>query len=149
MKVLLFDIDGVLNDHSWNPIAKSNNIMPKMVEQFNRIIHETDCKLVISSAWRYMVIGGALTLPGFAYMLRTHGVTDKAEIIGMTASDEDEPNRSDQILAWIAEHPEVTSWVAVDDLNLDLGDNFVQTDSKVGLTQELAEVIIEKLNIGV
>jgi hypothetical protein len=148
MRVLLFDIDGVLNDHTWNPVAKSNSILPRCVDQFNRIILKTDCKLVISSAWRYMVIGNAVTLDGFSYMLRTHGVIDHT-IIGMTASDEEIENRNDQILTWVKGRNDVTSWVAIDDLSLVLpDDHFVQTDPKIGLTEDKADEVIRKL-IGV
>ena len=147
MKILFFDIDGVLNDHKWNDVAKSCSIKKECVEEFNRIIHETDCKLVISSAWRYMIIGASMTLKGFEYMLRTHGCTQKMDILDMTPSDEDITHRADQIRAWIDNHSDIDRWVAVDDLKLDLGDNFVQTDEKVGLTAELADEIIRKLNV--
>lgn len=91
----------------------------------------------------------AVTTSGFEYMMRTHGCSDKVDIIGYTISDEECPERTDQIKAWVAEYPNVSNWVAVDDLDLDLGDNFVKTDGKVGLTEEKAEEIIKKLNIGV
>lgn len=146
MKVLFFDIDGVLNDHKFNKVSMSNTLLDHCVEEFNRVIHTTGCKLVVSSAWRYMISGGAVALNGFGYMLRTHGVTEKAEIIGKTASDEEIENRNDQITVWVADHPEIEKWVAVDDLNLDLpAVNFVKTDEKVGLTPELADEIIRKL----
>ncbi len=147
MRVLFFDIDGVLNDHTWNEIAQSNTIMPRCVEEFNRIIHETGCKLVISSAWRYMVAGHAVTLGGFSYLLRTHGVTAKGEIVGMTVPDEEIADRADQITDWVNNHLDVAEWVAIDDLDLPLPyDNFVKTDGKVGLTADDADEIIKRFN---
>jgi len=76
MKVIFLDIDGVLNGHEFCEHAKSCGINPECVCELNRIIAATDAKIVLSSAWRYMVHGGALTLKGFEYMLRTHGVTE-------------------------------------------------------------------------
>lgn len=144
-KILLFDIDGVLNDHTWNETAQSTSIKKSCVKQFNKIIHETGCKLVVSSAWRYMILGGAISPKGFEYMLRTHGCTDKMTIVDVTPSDEVIADRSNQIKSWVeANAPD--RWVAVDDMELDLGDNFVKTNGVVGLTQKIADDIIRKLN---
>ncbi len=74
-KILFLDIDGVLNNHKWNEEAKSNTILPRCVGQLNRIVREVDPYVVLSSAWRYMITEGAMTLSGFHHMLQTHGVT--------------------------------------------------------------------------
>lgn len=58
-KVLFLDIDGVLNAHFFDVDAQSSHIKPKCVERLNRVLKATRCALVISSAWRYMILGGA------------------------------------------------------------------------------------------
>lgn len=147
MKCLFLDCDGVLNSHSFCDVAKSCSLKPECVRQFNRIIHETKCKVVLSSAWRYMILGGAMTLDGFAYMLRTHGVTAELEIIGHTVSDEDIPDRGDQIAAFLLGRDDVESWCVLDDMHLAIeSGHMVCTDGKVGLTEEHANYAIAILN---
>lgn len=157
MNVVLFlDIDGVLNDHNWVGDAESCDIKRKCILQFNRIIRETGAVVVLSSAWRYMIHGEAMTLSGFAYMMRTHGMTGAAELIGLTCRDEEIEHRGDQIAAWLKEHPEVTRYVVLDD---DDGDSvsrcqdrhkhpFVRTDGRIGMTAEDADRVIALLRNG-
>lgn len=52
--------------------------------------------------------------------------------------------RGDEIRAWLAAHPEVSAWVAVDDDVVDVG-SFVRTDASVGLTDEDVERLAERL----
>lgn len=93
MKLLMLDIDGCLNGHPLarlGPDAPVPTIDPEPVQHLNRIVRVTGCKIVLSSAWRYMILGGQLTLLGFKYLLRTHGAVG-LDIIGHTASDEECP----------------------------------------------------------
>jgi hypothetical protein len=90
--IIFLDIDGVLNGHHFMREAQSCNICRPCVLQLNRIIRTTGAKVVLSSAWRYMIHGGAMTLSGFAYMLRTHGFSGINNIIGLTESDETCPH---------------------------------------------------------
>ena len=54
--------------------------------------------------------------------------------------------RAAQIEGWVAAHPEVERWVALDDMHLPLdSDNFVETDPDVGLTTDDAERAIALL----
>ena len=71
---LFLDIDGVLNGHEWDDEAKSCNIRRECVARLNRVVASTGCKIVISSAWRYMIHCQQMSLTGFWYMLRTHGL---------------------------------------------------------------------------
>jgi hypothetical protein len=152
----------------------STSIQRECVEHLNRIIKETDAKIVLSSAWRYMILCGAMTCHGFEYMLRTHGICG-AKIIGTTASDEAIPERADQIKAWLsawkqvqkAERPRpdevyllnladgklppVESYVVIDDdpMGIDgtsLKSRLVKTDGAVGLTAADADKAIKILN---
>jgi hypothetical protein len=73
-KILFLDIDGVLNDHAFCEVAQSCTIKPQCMGHLNQIIHSTGCSIVLTSAWRYIIHGGDMTLKGFEYMLRTHGL---------------------------------------------------------------------------
>lgn len=100
---LFLDIDGVLNDHDFNDEAKSCTLKRDCVKQFNRILRAANPEIVISSAWRYMVHGGAMTLGGFGYMLRTHGVRE-CDVVGVTPTDEEVKGRGGQISHWLDEN---------------------------------------------
>jgi hypothetical protein len=86
-KIIFLDIDGVLNDHKYNKKAQSSTLKKSCVKQLNRIIAKTGAKIVLSSAWRYMIFGGAVTLVGMQYLFRTHGAVGW-KIIGTTCKDE-------------------------------------------------------------
>lgn len=147
MKILFLDIDGVLNGHQYNDQAKSNGICKSCVSQLNRIILETDCKIVLSSAWRYMISGGAMTNTGFRYMMSTHGVVG-LDIIDITVPDEEVPLRGNQISNWIQTNA-YDSFAVVDDEWYG-GPDYVRnrttlTNGKIGLTEIDADKVIEIL----
>lgn len=142
MKVVFLDIDGVLNGHEMNdhPHCKSYSINKKSVKHLNFILDETGAKIVVSSAWRYMVHGGAMTLQGFEYLLRTHYVACAGRILDVTPRDEQIALRGEQIRAWLNSH-RVESYVVLDNLDLGItacGHPFVQTDGNEGLTRQQA-----------
>lgn len=90
MRILFLDVDGVLNGHDWHEGARSNTLRRPCIDQLSRILKETDCRVVLSSAWRYMVHCKALTCTGFEYLLRTHGAVGiVGKIVGVTCRDED------------------------------------------------------------
>lgn len=156
MKLLFLDIDGCLNTHSWDQDAKSSTLDRDKVERLNYVLNETGARIVVSSAWRYMVHGGAMTLGGFDYLLRTHGVIADA-VVGITRMDtmidKEAPKpdeRGEQISDWLMNdnrwsgHP----YAVIDDLDAGItaaGHPFVQCDGKVGMTDADAERLIELL----
>jgi hypothetical protein len=147
VKVIFLDIDGVLNNHDIDPDTGHCWIQAALAWRLNRIVKATRAKLVISSAWRYMVHCGAMTIKGFEYMLRTHKIS--ADVVGVTVRDEEIPSRGDQIKAWLSEHPEVTSYVILDDEpdGMTIGDvRFVKTDGGCGLPEADMEDAIAWLN---
>lgn len=154
MKVIFLDIDGVLNDHWWDDNAQSTTIKDYCIKNLNRIIRKTDAKIVLSSAWRYMILNGAITFKGFEYLLRTHGLLSSAQIIGTTISDEetigyDQQDKSqfvrpEQIKDFLSKHPEIENYVILDDMSLGL-ENHIKTDGQVGLTEEKADLAIKIL----
>lgn len=129
-RLIFLDIDGVLNNH----VALKNGINSldrQNVEQLNILIRATGAHLVISSAWRYMILGGAMTLDGFRYMLMTHGLTHEARIVGHTCPDYAMMERGDQIALYLA--TEVSGkprYVVLDDgSELPQGENRSMTQS--------------------
>jgi hypothetical protein len=88
---IFLDVDGVLNKHKrqangYCGINKAN------VKNLNYILKEIPhAKIILSSAWRYMVLSGDISLRGFEYLLLIHGINYDSinnRIIGTTESDE-------------------------------------------------------------
>lgn len=154
MKVLFLDIDGVLNDHSvaaTRGISQYCGIQGDKVALLNQVTDKTGCKLVLSTAWRYMIHNEAMTLRGFEYMLITHGLS--GDIIGLTREDRnDGDDRGSQIMDWLIANGNdigANEYVILDDLDLNLskfGSKFVQTNGDRGLTQEDVDKLVEILN---
>lgn len=154
MRVLSLDIDGVLNRHNSHANGY-NGIDPINVQWLNYILDELpDVKILIHSAWRYMIIGGRMDLKGFEYMLMTHGVNCEGRLVGHTEPDgdwaHDATNKSDAI---IERTEQIQRWwdsedrggggclVAVDDLPI-RNRLSVQTNGNIGLSFKDAEQII-------
>ena len=149
MKCLFLDIDGVLNDHG-QMLNLYCGIHKDKIELLNQVVEKTECYIVISSAWRYMILGGAMTIEGFEYMLMTHGFIGCKTIVGYTQSDEKIKTRGLQIKDWLDNSVnKAERYVVVDDIDLGIsecGHPFIQTNGKVGLTQDDVDKIIEILN---
>lgn len=149
MVVLFLEIDGVLNDHT-NLESGYCGVNQRCVSKFNAVLDAfPDLKIVISSAWRYMVLSHKMHLSGFEMLLLTHGVKCHDRIIGHTAPDgriEDEPNHQDpeawsiavlkwrreQIYEWVRNNGN-PQFVVVDDLDLGMPE-LIQTDGTLGLS---------------
>lgn len=144
MKSLLFlDIDGVLNNHRFNDLSNSTTIDPDKMELLNTVIIAADCKVVVSSAWRYLVHRTDMTLRGLQYLLQTHGMAVD-RLHGITRRDtmvDGKPlhnERGQQIKDYLdSAKPRPAKYAVVDDLDLGISQMhpFVQTISSVGLTE--------------
>lgn len=163
-KIIFLDIDGVLNHESYykregrqETLAKKygwpqSDIDPETVKILNRIISETGAKVVISSTWRLghppVEMQHLLELRGFV-----------GTVIGATGTARQEwAVRGNEIMAWQIENADklpnkygryFTNYVILDDDNdmlLWQKDYFINTTSKYGLTNELADRAIEILN---
>jgi hypothetical protein len=137
------------------------------LDVLNRIVMETDCEIVVSSDWRRFA-----TVDEMGDYYESQGIVKRP--IGFTPlqlpegfkyynrDTEQDETRSCEILQWLSEHPEVTHWVAVDDLDmgkvqLDYDDseyernwglyNFVRTDTygiginQVGIYEKIMEYL--------
>jgi hypothetical protein len=156
MKVIFLDIDGVLNVIPYGHDRWGSLFHPHLVDNLKRIIDETGAKIVISSTWR---MGNGL--PGMKEMWMDRGLP--GEVVGVT------PNfmvhfgttlcRGKEIDAYLEDHPEIESYVIIDD-DSDMEphqlENFVMTsgntdhsdciDIGYGLTKECSDWAIRILN---
>lgn len=155
MKVLFLDLDGVANQHVSRPNGYCG-MTPKCVARLNRVFAATDCRVVVSSSWRYMVIGGAMTVRGLEYLFLTHGLNVSGRVLGITPSDEDtggHERRAEQVAAWLRDDAVgVTRWAVVDDRPYDFPPPpypFVHVAESSGLTDANADRLIELLGASV
>lgn len=125
------------------------HIHAPLVERLNRIVEATDCKIVVSSAWRKLCtpeeLGGWLAKKGFRFADR---IIDRT---GQNAKDA----RGGEIQDWLDAHSEVTNYVILDDDWQDItGDyttkkhpnHFVNTDFMWGLQDDDVERALKILN---
>ena len=155
MKVLFLDIDGVLNNHKINPESGCCGIDRRPMKQLNRILIRTECCLVISSAWRYMIHNEAMTVTGFFHMLRILGMRgDHNPILDIIEKDDLQDTstgqRAKQIQKFLQrKNTFIDQYCIVDDCDFGFTENklnFVKTNPKTGLIWVEAKKIIGVLN---
>lgn len=160
--LIFLDVDGVLNDHQFDPEVMCGQIHRDKVGRLNRILRATGAGIVLSSAWRYIVHRSEANLMGMEWLFRSHGLL-AGRLVGITRSDTMEPKEYDgrpgtwpvvnergrQIADWLAESGQDHPYVVIDDLDLgisDAGHPFIRTDGKLGLTDDEADRAIELLS---
>lgn len=146
MKVIFLDFDGVLNSSASFVMEKrirekqyltkkklcpiNETLCHVCTSNFQLILDEVpDAKIVISSTWREL-----FDLEWLKKKLNSYGV-DSTKVIGITPSSF--RSRGYEIDQWLKDHPEVTSFVILDDN--EIGDRFtekeiVKTTWDTGLT---------------
>lgn len=137
MKVIMLDIDGVLNCKSSNWKRKWPLDWFKAI-LVNHIRIQTGAKIVLSSSWRS-------SPEGVKRIKKKIGV----KIYDKTPNLTETYNRGNEIQAWLDQHPEVTKYAILDDDKDFLPEqmnSFFQTTFEEGLTEELAAKIIKYLN---
>lgn len=159
MKIIFLDIDGVLNnaDYYKNKDLRTHHkeqshFDPKNVSALNKIISETNAKVVLSSAWRLIK-----SVDETNQLFNEIGV--KAKVISATESLHYKDTfklapRGLEILKWIKDNHRLLengleNYVIIDDEDdiLDIQEgHFLQVDDKVGLTESNANEIIDFLN---
>lgn len=133
------------------------------IEMLDRLIHiikQTGCFIVVSSSWSTeAVIESVNDLTSDPEMItkiilgHTPNIRLPSSFIDHDADDFDSKfekhwsqEREQEILSWVENHPEISNWVAVDDINLPLpSNNFVRTNHEIGLTESDMDEIIFKL----
>lgn len=161
--LLFLDIDGVLNCHEFDREIMCGQIHKGKVTLLNTVLRATGAKIVLSSAWRYLVHRGEMNLRGLEWLLRSHGILAD-RLVGITREDTVKTANgfNGDPITWcqqdergkeIAEYLRDCEWdryAVVDDLDLGIseaGHPFVQTDGKVGLTEEAAASLMDLLEV--
>ena len=118
---------------------KMDNFNAKAVKVLNSILKQTDAEIVVSSDWKLYC-----SLEELQEMFTKYGVVKQPIDVTPNIPLKYDKNyytegelaeyRISEIKMWLKEHPEVTQWVAVDDL--DLGEKFgpISGNSNGGLT---------------
>jgi hypothetical protein len=142
--IVFLDVDGVLNHSDWyehlrpryGTTAPVDWLDPACVARLDRLCRATGAAVVVSSSWRlYLRDKG-----GVAPVLAAAGLT--APVVGETPDHTEtrDPDllaasRWGEIRAWLAAHPGVTRWAAIDDCDWGIpAERFVRTSLAVGLT---------------
>jgi hypothetical protein len=182
MKVIFLDNDGVIClsrnwgsrntkrrkaglkvsvPHSELPVdIRFDNFDKKAVKILNEILEETGAEIVVSSDWRLYAtleeLGDYYTLQGIIKkpIATTEIFKDifPKEWSALRFRADLELERYMEIDNWLKNHPEVTHWVAVDDLDMSvefLGDRFSSaddSDTKPGLSNF---VLTPRVNEGI
>lgn len=131
--ILFLDIDGVLNGHEQTESGYCT-IEKDKVKNLNYVLNENpEIKIVISSAWRYLILTNQMNLSGFENMLLTYGLCVKDKIIDYLPEDNKKQDRKELILKYIQDK-QLDNWIVIDDLLLDFPkEKFVKCDYKTGL----------------
>lgn len=145
------DFDGSgLNGHERHPNGYCGS-RPDVVARLNRVIAETDCVLVVASAWRYLVLNGCMTVVGLENMLLTHGLDCRNRVAGVVRADAapDNCDRGRQISDWIRRNGAdfARRYAVLDDMPFDIpdcGHPLVLTEG-AGMEDIDADELIERL----
>ena len=157
MKIIFLDIDGVLNSQDFfrrkheetgltQGGSRAESIDPDALRLLERIVEETDAKIVVSSCWR---IGR--TTEELRDLLKEADFKYYDRIIDRTKNDGSfTTKRGDEIEEWLSRNPVKNSadFIILDD-DSDMGNLFgslVQTLWCQGLTEHEVKIAIERLN---
>jgi hypothetical protein len=150
-KIRLFCVENNLEySTSWNtskvPMdVRMDDFDTESIKVLNEILKETDAEIIISSDWKKHG-----TLEEIQEMYKARGVIKlPIAVTESFPSFQLESARVSEIQNFLFNHPEITKWVAVDDMDLSKLENFVRTKSfvlKGGIKGEgVKERIIEFL----
>ena len=106
--------------------CRFDNFDLKAIKILNKILETTDAEIVISSDWRlhatleelgeYYTSQGIIKKPiGFT---KCWGEFPKPEEFSWSRTDNTEQVRSLEILQYLKDNPDITHWVAIDDLHM-------------------------------
>lgn len=172
MKLLVLDLDGVINNdldseyHNVYHVSPNGNISEKLffskscVNLINDITTRTGAVILLSSTWRL-----GETVESAQRMLSSMGLTGK--VIGLTENLTYSKRIPDDVARVIPRGVEVHKWIVEnettlgyegyftkyvildddDDFLISMLPNFVQCDSNIGITRELADKAISILNV--
>lgn len=152
MKVLFLDIDGVVNKQE--NFRHSKGVTPYPIDSYcaflvARIVSYTDCEVVLSSSWRnYPDAVQIVTDTVVPILDKTKNIYKKYDPpVFARGRTWDSSLRGDEVNEWLSRNPEVTQYAILDD-DGDFYDDqpLFKTTFKEGLTDEIAQKVIEHLN---
>lgn len=137
-KIIFLDIDGVLK------LEGVVNFNKGAIQNLIDIIHQTGCKIVLSSNWRVAGIGPESPIQ---VCLRISG----GDIVGksiISKTDLSRFQRGIQIKQWLIDNNFSGNFVVIDDIVWDMGDlkELILVDRTCGLTKQNAKLAIDILN---
>lgn len=138
MKIIFLDIDGVLNDAP--TIMEKDNDLPAEdhLKCLKQIVDATGAQIILSSTWRLF--------PASRRDVRNGLKTVDLDFIGRT---EELHDRDEEIRDWLGKHPEVESYVILDDedeFSNELAAHQVLTTFYEGLLPKHVPLAIKILN---
>ncbi len=155
MNILFLDIDGVLNSTQWynsdSCIALGKSVKryfdPVCVGNLNRIVAETQCRVIISSSWR--LLKELQELQNIFYVVGFKGKIYGKTPMSSSYNMENPIPRGLEIQEWLDSHTNKfkssIKYAILDDEDDFLESQkpyFFQTDFNIGLDDTLAEKII-------
>lgn len=161
-KVIFLDIDGVLNTERQHDrcveagVAYVDNFGyafdPVSVANLKRIVDETGADIVISSSWKFWGLStmqklwASRELPGKLIDVTPNNVSDEMLLSVDLDLMELPAGKGSEIKEWLSTNgSRVTSYAILDDLPDMLPEqqsHFVQTDPRIGITEENADRVI-------
>ena len=143
MKVLFLDIDGVVCLHKDKDWDNEEEIFDADCRRkLQEIVSATGCKLVLSSSWRLF----PESIRSMFRQLKPFGIT-RENFLGRTPL---RGERGDEIMAYLKKHPQIETFVAVDDERFYSRafpqDRLILTKPESGITESVKEACIRKLN---
>jgi hypothetical protein len=136
--------ENMVNSDEWKVTNERVRWVQRCVDNF-KLFEATGAYVVISSTWR-VSFEEETAFKVFQEMFKLYDINMK--IIGFTPVTF-KGFRGDEVETWLLNHPEVTSFVILDDMpdfKPEQFKNFVQTDSRIGLTEENVLQAISILN---
>lgn len=144
MKVIFLDVDGVLN----NPRTKTRTrdgwrfVDDYLVERLAQIVRATQAKIVLSSSWREGWDDNEIYFQDLRRKLISYNIPLQDR------TGEQRKTRAQEITEYLAQHPEITNYVILDDVPdfSSIGyKNVVLTNDLLGLTEQNVKEAIEIL----
>lgn len=144
LKIIFLDFDGVITTEK-----SGYSIDPEKVDLLHQIINETGAKIVISSSWRTNDLESTKEqFKDTSFVNDIIGITRRLYI--PLGNDKWMVVRGVEIKEWLDNCDEdIKSYVILDDetdLLLEQKDNFVKTDTYLGLSEENVKQAIKILN---
>lgn len=128
--VILFDIDGVLNDHRWCHLGGCQ-IRQECVDVFNAIVRGCAADCVMISSWRSKVLNEHVTITGMEWCLHTHGLELSLRDVLPKYEDDSVYARSRGVNEWLTKN-KPSRFIVIDDLPLEVK-NLIRPHPAVGL----------------